>query len=135
MMKRRYLIALASFCICTGVYALPAESPNLISHNELMRVISGLFAVLLIIVCVSWVIKRLNVVKFATSKGFQSIASMALGPKEKLILVKVGPRYLLLGVGASVSTLHDFGEDLPTGFEPDNKATFGEIFKAAVGKK
>ncbi|WP_045097424.1 flagellar biosynthetic protein FliO [Legionella fallonii] len=116
--------------------ALPTDGANLISRNELLRLITGLLMVLLVIVCLSWIVKRLNVVKLSTSKGFQSIASMTLGAKEKIILLKVGERYLLVGVGAStVNTLHDFGEQLPAGFDAENKTTFAELLKSAVGKK
>ena len=135
MIRMRYFISLILFFMSTVSQALPAESPNLISHNELMRVITGLLCVLLLIVCLSWIVKRLNVVKLSSSNGFQSIASMSLGPKEKIMLLKVGERYLLMGVGAStVSILHDFGEELPKGFSSDNKPTFSELLKSAVGK-
>ena len=74
-------------------------------------------------------------VKLSSSKGFQSIATMTLGPKEKIMMLKVGERYLLMGVAAaSITILHDFGEQLPQGFDPDNKATFGELLKSAVRK-
>ncbi|MCL9684389.1 flagellar biosynthetic protein FliO [Legionella maioricensis] len=132
----RYLISLFFLLISTGAAALPAESSNLISHNELMRVIMGLLSVLLIIIFLSWIVKRLNLVKLSSSKGFQSIASMTLGPKEKMMLLKVGDRFLLMGVGAStVSLLYDFGEQLPPGFDSENKPAFAEFLKSAVGRK
>ncbi len=136
MIKSRHFILLTSLLISTVASALPAESSNLISRNELMRVIMGLLFVLLIIICLSWIVKRLNLVKVSSSKGFQSIASMTLGPKEKIILLKVGDRHLLMGVGAStVSLLYDFGEQLPPGFDSENKPAFAEFLKTAVGKK
>lgn len=132
----RYISSLICLLISSVASALPANNSNLITHTELMRVIAGLFFVLLIIVSLSWLVKRLNIVKLSTSRGFQSIASMTLGSKEKVILLRVGERYLLIGVGASaVNTLHDFGEQLPPGFEPEIKPTFAEILKSAVGKK
>ncbi len=136
MTKVRLIISLFFLFISQLTFALPTDSTNLISRNELLRLITGLLVVLLIIVCLSWIVKRLNIVKLSTSKGFQSIASMTLGAKEKIILLKVGDRYLLIGVGAStVSTLHDFGEQLPLGFDAENKTTFAELLKSAVGKK
>nr|WP_226905645.1 flagellar biosynthetic protein FliO [Legionella antarctica] len=119
----------------TVALAVPADHSNIISHNELMRVVMGLLSVLLIIICLSWIVKRLNLVKISTSKGFQTIASMTLGSKEKIILLKVGDRHLLMGVGAStVSLLYDFGEQLPAGFHLENKPAFAEFLKSAVGK-
>ncbi|CEG56471.1 Flagellar protein fliO [Legionella fallonii LLAP-10] len=136
MIKVRFIISLFFLFMSRWALALPTDGANLISRNELLRLITGLLMVLLVIVCLSWIVKRLNVVKLSTSKGFQSIASMTLGAKEKIILLKVGERYLLVGVGAStVNTLHDFGEQLPAGFDAENKTTFAELLKSAVGKK
>ncbi|WP_367274449.1 flagellar biosynthetic protein FliO [uncultured Legionella sp.] len=116
--------------------ALPTEhSNNMISHSELMKVISGLLLVLLIIIVLSWLVKRLQGANLSSSKGFQSIASITLGPKERVMLLMVGERYLLMGVGAgSVTLLYDFGEQLPAGFDLSNKSTFSELLKSAVGK-
>lgn len=137
MIKMRSLFFFPTlFLVSTVALALPTESSDIISHNELMRVITGLLSILLLIIFLSWIVKRLNMVKLSTSTGFQSIASMTLGPKEKIMLLKVGDRYLLMGIGAStVNILHDFGSELPQGFDSDNKPTFSELLKLAVGKK
>lgn len=104
-------------------------------NNDWLRVSLALLFILGIILVLSWLVKRLNGINFSTSKGFQLIASMTLGPKEKLMLVQVGGRYLLMGVGsASVTMLHDFGQDLPQGFEPDKKQSLGELIKSSVRK-
>ncbi len=106
-----------------------------ITQSELTRVVLGLFAVLLLILILSWLVKRLQGVHLGSAKGFQSIATMMLGPKEKIMLLKVGTRYLLLGVGSShVSLLHDFGEELPPGFDSTNKTSFSELLKSTVVK-
>lgn len=115
--------------------ALPVENPNMITHGELTRVIGGLFLVLLIILILSWLVKRLQSVNLGSSKGFQSIASIHVGPKERLVLMKVSSRYLLMGVGTGTITLvYDFGEQLPAGFDGDNKPAFSELLKSAIGK-
>lgn len=107
----------------------------MISHAELIRIVMGLASVLLLIMILSWVVKRLQGVHLGAAKGFQSIASMMLGPKERITLIKVGPRYLLLGFGAGhVSLLYDFGEELPSGFNLQNKPAFAELLKSAVVK-
>ncbi len=79
--------------------------------------------------------KRLNVVNLSTSRGFQTIASLTLGPKEKITLLQVGARYLLIGVGATaINLLYDFGEQLPEGFDPENKTSFADLMKSAIRK-
>jgi flagellar protein FliO/FliZ len=113
-----------------------AEPVSSISHGEMVRVVIGLIAVLLVIACLSWLLKRMNVAGYSGSaKGFQTIASMMLGPKERISLMKVGTRYLLLGMSAHhINFLYDFGEELPQGFEPDGKAGFSEVLKSALRK-
>ncbi|WP_207387368.1 flagellar biosynthetic protein FliO [Legionella rowbothamii] len=106
-----------------------------ITQNELVRLVLGLFSVLLVIMVLSWVVKRLQGAHLGASKGFQSVASMILGPKEKIMLLKVGTRYLLLGSGSGhITLLYDFGEELPPGFDAPNKPSFAELLKSAVVK-
>ncbi|KTD67339.1 flagellar protein fliO [Legionella steelei] len=98
-----------------------------------MRVVMGLLLVLLLILVLSWVVKRLHGMQMGSAKGFQSVASMLLGPKEKITLLKVGTRYLLVGSGAgNVTLLHDFGEQLPPGFDTTNKSSFADLLKSVV---
>jgi len=130
------LTLLSSSLFSTTALADPAMgSPSVISHAELLKVASGLGMVLLIILVLSWLVKRLNAVSLISSKGFQTLGSMTLGPKEKVVLIKAGDRYLLIGVGGGVvNMLHDFGEQMPQGFSNSDKPTFAEIFKSAVRK-
>lgn len=131
----RYLGILVSFFISSTTLAASQTAPTALSHTELTKVLSGLLLVLLIIVLLSWLVKRFNVAQFSSSKGFEMIASMMLGPKEKVVLIKAGSRYLLIGIGAgAVNTLHDFGEQMPAEFNYENKTSFAELLKSAVRK-
>lgn len=133
--KVRYLIALSTYLLSPAVLAQQPVAPAVLTHSELSRVFFGLLFILLLIFLLSWVVKRLNVLHVSSSKGFEALANMSLGPKEKIILLKVGTRYLLIGVGASsINTLYDFGEQLPEGFEIDNKSSFAALLKSAVRK-
>lgn len=106
-----------------------------ITQSELIRVVFGLLCVLLLILLLSWLVKRLQGAQIGSIKGFQVVASMVLGPKEKIMLLKAGTRYLLLGFGSGhISLLCDFGEQLPLGFDSSNKASFAELLKSAVVK-
>lgn len=136
MMKRiQILLMIVLSLMGSAVCALPAENSNIISHSELMRVIGGLFLVLLLIILLSWMVRRLQGANLSSSKGFQTIASITLGPKERVMLVKVGDHFLLMGVGAgSVSLLYDFGKQMPAGFDINNKSTFADLLKSAVRK-
>ncbi|MDP3269315.1 MAG: flagellar biosynthetic protein FliO [Legionella sp.] len=116
-------------------FAFSSEPASAISKGELIRVMLGLGLVLLIIMGLSWVTKRLHLVNLSSAKGFHNIGSMTLGPKEKIMLIKAGEHFLLLGVGGGVvNLLHDFGTELPKGFETGEKNSFAEILKSAVRK-
>lgn len=131
----RYLIGLISWLTSTVVCAVSQNAPKVLDHAELTKVLTGLLLVLLLIILLSWIVKRFNVVQLSSSRGFESIANMTLGPKEKITLLKVGNRYLLIGVGsASINTLYDFGEHLPDGFGLDNKTSFADVLKSVVRK-
>jgi flagellar protein FliO/FliZ len=111
------------------------STPKVLEHSELVKIVTGLLIVLFVIILLSWLVKRFNVIQLSSSKGFEVIASMVVGPKEKIMLLKVGQRYLLIGVGAtSVNTLCDFGEHLPADFKIENKPSFADVLKSAARK-
>lgn len=134
--KIQHLTFLSLCLTCTVTWSSSSFNSNGISHGELLRIISGLLFVLFIIVFLSWIVKRLHGVNVTSSKGFQTVGSMILGPREKIVLLKIGDRYLLVGVGScSVNILYDFGNQLPEGFDVDNKSSsFADILKSAIGK-
>ncbi|MCW8397763.1 flagellar biosynthetic protein FliO [Legionella sp. PATHC038] len=105
-----------------------------LNQGELIRVVMGLLLVLLLIMLLSWVVRRFHGMHMGSTNGFQSMASMILGPKEKITLLKVGTRYLLVGSGSgNITLLHDFGEQLPPGFEDTlNKPSFAALLKSVV---
>lgn len=135
-MKTFIYSVLFSLLAPTGAFAASSpETIGVLSRGELMRVLAGLLCVLLIILLLSWVVKRLNGVQLSSVKGFQSIATMTLGPKERITLLKVGEQYLLIGLGTgSVNMLYDFGTECPKGFDKQEKAGFAELLKSAMRK-
>jgi len=61
------------------------------------------------------------------------VRSLALGARERLVVVRVDARYLVLGVGAAgVSLLCELDEALPSA-APAN-AKLGEVLQKAVGR-
>ena len=61
------------------------------------------------------------------------VRSLALGPRERLVVVRIGKRHLVVGVGsAAVSLLCELDEALPPAAEAHEK--FGEIIRKAVGR-
>ncbi len=110
--------------------ASPLNASGAIQQGDLMRMFSGLLLVLLIIVLLSLCIKKLQSWNVGSVKGFKTLAHLTLGSKERIILVKTGTRYLLLGVtSGSINVLCDYGEQMPEGFELGEQSKFVDILK------
>lgn len=66
------------------------------------------------------------------SRDCSVVRSLALGPRERLLVVQVGARHLVIGVGsASVSLLCELDEPLPAAA---GDAGFGETMRKALGR-
>jgi len=62
-----------------------------------VSMILSLFMVLAVIVVSAYMLKRFNVIQ-STTQGLKIVASLPLSTKEKIIIVQVGKKQLLLGV-------------------------------------
>jgi flagellar protein FliO/FliZ len=94
--------------------AVSAPKPATVKTNsasQVASVIGGLAIILVLIYGLSWFVKRFAQGGFMQSPGMKIISSMPLGTRERLILVDVGGKQLLLGVTAGqINTLHVFEE-------------------------
>jgi flagellar protein FliO/FliZ len=75
--------------------------------------ILSLLAVLLAIVVVAWILKKLQVGGNSVVNGLKVVTSLNLGAKERLIVVQVGKKQLLLGVtGQQINLLETLAEPI-----------------------
>ena len=71
-----------------------------VSVGSVAQLALSLAAIVALILAVSWVLKRL---KLGTVRGRGEIAvidQISLGPRERIVLVRVGDSQVLIGVGA-----------------------------------
>ena len=74
----------------------------------------ALLMVLALIVGLGWLLKRLPGSGFRQAEGLKLVASLNVGAKERVVVVEVNGRQLLLGVTAGgIATLHELPEPLP----------------------
>lgn len=67
------------------------------------------------------------------SRDCQVVRQLAVGPRERVIVVRIGAKQLVLGVGsASVSLICELDEPLPLADAPGGQ--FGEVIRKAVGR-
>ena len=76
-----------------------AQPASPLSVGSVAQLALSLAAIVAFILALSWVLKRL---KLGTSRSRGDIAildQLALGPRERIVLVRVGDSQVLLGVG------------------------------------
>jgi flagellar protein FliO/FliZ len=77
-----------------------AQPASPLSVGSLTQLTLSLLAIVALIVAVSWALKRL---KMAGPRGRGEIAvvdELALGPRERIVLLRVGESQVLVGIGA-----------------------------------
>jgi flagellar protein FliO/FliZ len=99
---------------------------------SLMPMLLALALVLALIPLATWVLKRLGTALPAQAAGMRVVAQLSLGPRERIVVVEAGSRWLLLGVTASSITRVG---SLPRGELPLPHGTgaFASLLHAARG--
>ena len=78
-----------------------AQPASPLSVGSLMQLTLSLMAIVALILAISWALKRL---KLAGPRGSGEIAvldELSVGPRERIMLIRVGESQVLVGVGAS----------------------------------
>ena len=84
--------------VAAGPSAPAVATPN--PAAGFAQVLLSLVLILAVIVALAWVATRLKLTPRAASKGLAVLADVAVGPKERVLLLKVGEAQALIGVGA-----------------------------------
>lgn len=96
--------------------AVPATAdvvPNL--GGELLRVVLSLAGIIALIMLAGWLSRRVQARSRPDGRRLRCVESMALGARERVLLVDADGKRLLLGVGArGVHTLHVYDGQAPS---------------------
>lgn len=105
----------------------PAGAPSMLEFGaSLLLVIAAIFVV-------GWFYARMQGMRGGSSNVFNIIASQSLGSKERIILVEVGNKQIVVGItSASMQALHVFDEAVETANFPTNKSAFAERLMTAL---
>ncbi|MDR0702257.1 MAG: flagellar biosynthetic protein FliO [Azoarcus sp.] len=123
-------------------FALPGQcladaqaSPAPDAFANVGQMLSGLLAVLVLLIAALWLLKRFS----TPARGnalLRVIAAAAVGPRERAVLLEAGGKIILLGVTSNnVHTLHVFGRDefdLPAAVPASPAATFASRLRQAL---
>ena len=94
------------------VQALPAKTAtDPLGAGNLMQLSLGLLVVLAAIVGSAWLLRRYGHMQSGVDGALRVIGGLSMGPRERVVLVQVGKRQLLLGVAPGrIQTLHVLDE-------------------------
>jgi flagellar protein FliO/FliZ len=92
------------------------------SATQLANLLGGLALILGLIYALSWFVKRFNQGGFTQSSAIKMLAAMPLGTRERLMLVDVGGKQILLGITAqNINSLHVFDTPIVTATDANTK--------------
>ncbi|PWB55335.1 MAG: flagellar biosynthetic protein FliO [Nitrosomonadales bacterium] len=96
----------------TSVFAAPPQTPPLppssVSLGGVLQVLLGLAIVLGAVAATAWLLKRFAPGQVSAGGGIRLIGGIAVGPKERVVVVEVGETWLVVGVApGQVTALHN----------------------------
>lgn len=86
-----------------------------VTSGSILQVILSLLLVLAAVVLVAWVLKRINLPQQGAGSALKVISGVAVGQRERVVLVEVNDTWLVIGVApGQVNALHS----MPKGASP-----------------
>ncbi len=122
----------------TSVIAKPSSSAVPSVTGSLVSVVLALMFILFVIFACAWFLRKFTGGGFATNKVIEVKANQPLGTKERLVIIKVDGRHLLLGVTPnSIQKIDELSEDCIPKVEAQKisfKDAFATQLKKSLGK-
>ena len=78
-----------------------AQPASPLAVGSLMQLTLGLAAIVALILAISWALKRLKLAGPRSSGEIAVLDQLNLGPRERIMLIRVGESQVLVGLGAS----------------------------------
>jgi len=103
--------------------------------GELLRVVLSLVAVVVMILAVGWLTRRMQARVRPGGQRVRCVETLAVGMKERVLLLEVGKRQLLVGASpAGLRTLLVLDEALPAPEAPASTPYAGTSFRDALAR-
>ena len=127
------LTAMAADPAATAVTPVLASSGNL--SAQLGRMLLGLLLVIGLIFVLAWLLRRVQQIGPRGNQVIKLLASQALGPRERLVLVQVGNEQVLLGLSAGrITPLHVMKEPVHLADAEPATPEFAQRLMELLGK-
>jgi flagellar protein FliO/FliZ len=78
-----------------------AQPASPLSVGSLAQLTLSLLAIVALILAVSWALKRLKLTAPRGTGEISVIDELSVGPRDRIVLIRVGESQVLLGIGAS----------------------------------
>lgn len=103
------------------------------NSQHLTQVFVALLLIIGLIFALAWLLKKLGNGSLVGNAHIKLVANMPLGTRERIALIEVGGKQMLLGITAQqISHLHTFDEEVvDTGKLPEN-SEFGRKIKEII---
>ena len=96
---------------------LPVPAPGPVGAGQVVQIILALVLVLALVVALGWGAQRLRLTKGTTGRHIKIVDTLALGARERLMLVDVDGERVLIGIASGrLERLHAMGAREPAGF-------------------
>ncbi len=104
----------------------------IVGGGELLGMGISMLIVVAVILLLGWFYSRSRVAGGGSNELINVVATRALGPKERLMVVEVGDQQLLIGMtSTAVQTLHVFETPVSVKEATADKTGFGERLRSA----
>lgn len=119
----------------SSVAAKTLSTPSL-STGAMLETMLGLLLVLGCIALLAWLLKRTGRFQTSANGELKIIAGIALGPRERAVLLQVGEQQLLVGVTSQqIQTLHILEQPIVTTTAKDSTAKFADKFQQIMQQR
>lgn len=120
--------------------AVAAEDPAPSLGGSVLQLVFGLALILGLLFATLWLLKKISVPRGAEGSMIRVVSAAAVGPRERVVLVDIGEKRLVLGVApGQVSLLDTLAVPTETSSEPQvNTAAlpgFAQWLKQALAKR
>jgi len=133
--KAFFILALLQVNVANAEEKIAPVDP--LSASNIMNMLMGLGLVLAIIFFMAWIVRRMGGMQVMGTQKIKLLGGMSLGAREKVVLVQIENKRLVLGVAqGQVNTLHVMDGEFETDEKEsvDSAAPFKEKFLHALSQ-
>lgn len=138
---RLFTVAITLLCSNPVFSAVSSNAtPELFGGQKIMQIFLSLIFVVILIAVMAWMLKKINAVPGNASQIIKSLGGLSLGPKERVVLLEVGNKHILIAAAPSgITPLHVFDEPLDINALKESSAQistppFAEVLRALKGR-